>query len=104
MTGIIRHESIQSGKNTKPLSIVLINVDKLARINEESGRMAGDFVLVEFCELFKNHLRSSDSFGRWETTEFILVLSDTNVMAAGDRSPNASVTLSKVIRFVKCRP
>lgn len=83
MAGAIKHEIIQSGKNGKPLSIVLINVDNLARINEESGRMAGDLVLVEFCELIKNHLRSSDLFGRWEATEFILVLPDTNVVAAG---------------------
>lgn len=82
MADAIKHEIIQSEKNGKPLSIVLINVDNLARINEESGRATGDIVLVEFCELVKNHLRSSDLFGRWEDTEFILVLPDTNVVAA----------------------
>lgn len=81
--GAIEHEIIQSDKHGKPLSIVLINIDNLARINEESGRMAGDIVLVEFCELVKNHLRSSDLFGRWEATEFILALPNTNVVAAG---------------------
>ncbi len=83
MTGAIKHEISQSDRYGKPLSIVLINVDNLARINEESGRKAGDIVLVEFCELVKNHLRSSDLFGRWEATEFILALPDTNVVAAG---------------------
>ena len=82
LAGAFKHEITQSGNSGKPLSIVLINVDNLARINEESGKAAGDIVLVKFCELVKNHLRSSDLFGRWEDTEFILVLPDTNVVAA----------------------
>lgn len=95
MTGAIKHEISQSDRYGKPLSIVLINVDNLARINEESGRKAGDIVLVEFCELVKNHLRSSDLFGRWEATEFILALPDTNVVAAGQIA-NVSVTPRKL--------
>ena len=83
MADAIQQKITLSEKNGNPLSIVLINIDHLARINEKSGRTAGDIVLVEFCELVKNHLRSTDLFGRWDASDFILALPDTNVVAAG---------------------
>lgn len=82
METLFANEVAQSGKNGKHLSVVLINIDNFTRINDEWGRGAGDIVLVEFCELIRNHLRSSDLFGRWEDRQFLLILPDTNVVIA----------------------
>ena len=80
MTSIFKNEISVCERKGKPLTVVLINIDDFSKINREWGETTGDIVLVEFCELVKNHLRSSDRLGKWEDREFILVLPDTNLV------------------------
>lgn len=81
----------------KAITVVLVNIDDFSRINEKWGRKTGDIVLVEFCELVKNHLRSSDRFGRWEDREFILVLPDTNVVIGSQIAERIRVAIENRI-------
>ena len=66
-------------KNGSSTTVVLMNIDNFARINEEWGQFSSNIVLAEFCQLILKHLRSSDLFGKWSEREFILLLPDTNL-------------------------
>ena len=66
-------------KNDSSTTVVLMNIDNFARINEEWGQFSSNIVLAEFCQLILKHLRSSDLFGKWSEKEFILLLPDTNL-------------------------
>lgn len=66
-------------KNGSSTTVVLMNIDNFARINEEWGQFSSNIVLAEFCQLILKHLRSSDLFGKWSEKEFILLLPDTNL-------------------------
>lgn len=56
------------------MSILFIDVDDLALINEEFGHLAGDKVLIFLANTFKNSVRDGDKVYRYGEEEFIIVL------------------------------
>ncbi len=64
----------RSRREKKPLSIALIDIDNLRELNEHSGRAAGDRVLQDSVRRISACLRRTDSFGRYGTDEFLVVL------------------------------
>lgn len=62
-----------------PLSLAFIDVDNLKRINDRYGHAAGDAVLVEMAQIFKQQMRSSDTLARWGGDEFVLLLPNTTL-------------------------
>lgn len=61
------------------LSVLLINVDGLARINNTLGTEAGDYVLGEIGSLLRRNTRSIDVVGRWDRDDFIILTVDRNL-------------------------
>jgi len=61
------------------LSMLLINVDGLSRVNESLGQEAGDYVLGEIGTLLRRHTRSIDVVGRWDHDDFIILTVDRNL-------------------------
>ena len=60
-----------------PLSIVLFSLDELRSINEGFGQRAGDAALGLLTELLRDHVRREDTFGRWGTKNFAVLLPGT---------------------------
>ena len=56
------------------LVIVLMDLDRFKRINDEHGHSAGDATLVAFAQVLKTHTRRSDLSARFGGEEFIAVL------------------------------
>ena len=50
----------------RPLSVMMVDVDGLKRINEETHRLFGSYVLREVGELLSKSLRRCDSVFRYE--------------------------------------
>lgn len=63
-------------------SVVLIDVDRTRRINDEHGHLAGDEVLTQVARRLASALRSEDIAGRWGGDEFLVVLPHTPVDGA----------------------
>ena len=61
-----------------PMSIALLDLDHFKKINDKFGHDAGDQVLVTFCQMVRDNIRSSDIFGRFGGEEFILCLPSTH--------------------------
>ncbi len=71
-----------------PLSLLLIDVDKLKDINDEFGHQAGDWALVAVAEGIKRSIRTTDFAGRFGGDEFTIVAPSTTLqhaMELGDR-------------------
>lgn len=81
MERLIQEES-RSQRHRRAFSVILVNVDDLARINEVHGRHVGDELLVEIaCEL-QHCVRSEDVCGRWRGDEFMFLLPETELEGA----------------------
>lgn len=73
----------------RPLSVMMVDVDGLKRINEETHRLFGSYVLREVGELLSKSLRRCDSVFRYEADEFVVILPETTpegAMIAAERT------------------
>jgi diguanylate cyclase (GGDEF)-like protein len=62
---------------SRPIALLLFDLDRFKRINDTYGHHAGDAVLIEFCRLATSLLRPTDLFGRVGGEEFAGLLLDT---------------------------
>jgi len=88
LTGIYNRETMFShGKRElsramrygHSLSLVLIDIDQLKQINDESGHYAGDEIIKTLSDLLLESCRQSDVLGRLSSKEFLLILPETDV-------------------------
>lgn len=91
LTGAVNRRGLLDGlqqqvdrarRSSRPLSVVMFDLDHFKRVNDELGHLAGDRALRGFAELVRSGLRSSDLLGRYGGEEFVLVLQDTNLADA----------------------
>ena len=67
----------------RPISIVLIDVDKFKVFNDTKGHQAGDHLLVMLGNIFTSEIRAElDSAYRYGGDEFVLLLPDTRMEGA----------------------
>lgn len=52
----------------------MLDVNKLKRVNDEHGHLAGDSLLQQFAQELRSAMRSSDVVGRWGGDEFVIVM------------------------------
>lgn len=72
----LRFERIleKSQKNNTTHSLLLIDLDQFKLVNDACGHAAGDRLLIELSELFKNLLRKRDTLARLGGDEFAIIL------------------------------
>jgi diguanylate cyclase (GGDEF)-like protein len=75
---IFEQEFIRARRYGFPLSVAMLDLDHFKSINDSFGHDAGDEVLREFCQMVREHLRLTDSFGRWGGEEFIIIFPHTS--------------------------
>jgi diguanylate cyclase (GGDEF)-like protein len=67
----------RSRRSGRPLSVMMFDVDRLKRINDEHGHLAGDALLASVAGQVTATLRASDIKCRWGGDEFLIILPDT---------------------------
>ena len=68
-SGIEKHK-----ENRAPLSIIMFDIDKFKRVNDDFGHLVGDDVIKGFSEVLLQSCRNYDVVARYGGEEFILVM------------------------------
>jgi diguanylate cyclase (GGDEF)-like protein len=91
LTGLFNHrhfhetlafELRRSARSDHPLSVIMIDVDHFKAYNDRNGHPAGDSVLRQLAEVFRQHLRAVDVVARYGGEEFAVLLLDTDTAGA----------------------
>src|SRR5204863_2272529 len=85
-------ELARSSRYDRPLSLVMLDIDRFRAINENLGHLGGDFTLRELAARIKGNVRKEELFARYGGEEFAVVLPETTCEGA--------VRLSERIRRV----
>lgn len=67
-------EVARSQRHQRPLSVLMLDLDRFKRINDEHGHLCGDHVLRELSNRIRHTVRREDLFARFGGEEFTLVL------------------------------
>ncbi|HTD43832.1 MAG TPA: diguanylate cyclase, partial [Bryobacteraceae bacterium] len=71
---ILQREMARSGREKRPVGLVLADLDHFKAINDTYGHFAGDAVLREFVRRMTSSMRPYDAIGRYGGEEFLFVL------------------------------
>ncbi len=76
------HEMLDSNikmsrRYSRPLSLIMLDIDNFKSINDAYGHPFGDDVLTEVAECIKTTVRDSDIVGRYGGEEFIVICPET---------------------------
>jgi diguanylate cyclase (GGDEF)-like protein len=77
-------EIASAAREGRPLSVGLVDIDGLRRVNDGWGHLEGDRCLREVALAMERSLRATDRCFRWGGDEFVLVLPGSDQAAADD--------------------
>jgi len=93
--GHLVRELRRSKRYRKPLSLLAVDLDNLGAINAECGEPFGDFVIRQAAQIVKENVRSTDTVGRGEVCNFMIVLPECPVQSAHPLADRLRVAVEK---------
>jgi two-component system cell cycle response regulator len=81
-------ELARATRESRPLGVVIVDLDHFKLINDTHGHLAGDAVLREAARRMQNSIRQYDSIGRYGGEEFLILFpgcSEADTFAQADR-------------------
>jgi diguanylate cyclase (GGDEF)-like protein len=75
-------EVARSSRHRRPLSLVMIDIDRFKTVNDDIGHLGGDYTLREIANLIKPRVRREDLFARYGGEEFALILVEAPLAGA----------------------
>jgi diguanylate cyclase (GGDEF)-like protein len=76
----IDREMARCSRYSRPLALIMFDLDHFKKVNDEFGHLAGDFVLKKLASsILTKNIRKEDVFARYGGEEFVIVLPDTPV-------------------------
>jgi len=82
----LEREFSRANRNKTSLAIVMMDLDHFKRFNDTFGHQAGDTILRAFGDLLKRNTRGQDIACRYGGEEFALVLTDSTLAGALQRT------------------
>ncbi|MEZ9407039.1 diguanylate cyclase [Vibrio sp. 10N.286.48.F5] len=98
-TEIIRRiKRVKRCKGTdKQHVLVLLDLDKFKKINDEHGHPTGDRALVHISDQIRKHLVNGELFGRLGGEEFVIMLTDTPPAEVRERVEELHYAISSTV-------
>lgn len=78
----LQGELRRARRTSRPLSVLMFDIDHFKTINDEFGHLSGDAVLAEVGTQLTQVLRSTDVQCRYGGDEFLMILPDTPALGA----------------------
>ena len=75
-------ELARSSRHHRPLSLIMLDIDRFKSINDEFGHLGGDFALRELANRLKGNIRKEELLARYGGEEFTCVLPETTLEGA----------------------
>ena len=75
---LLQNEIASAERNSRPLSLMMADIDRFKEINDRLGHLTGDFVLGEVAKILRSCIRGSDYIVRHGGDEFLLILPETD--------------------------
>jgi diguanylate cyclase (GGDEF)-like protein len=89
----LRVEGVRSRRSTEPLSLLLVDLDHLKKINDTHGHQAGDAAIRHVADILTRRRRATDLPGRLGGEEFALLMPAT-------AKEGAVLTAERIVREV----
>jgi diguanylate cyclase (GGDEF)-like protein len=78
----IAGEISRAERERKPLSCIMLDIDRFKQVNDTLGHQGGDEVLRELSTMLRQSVRAYDIVARWGGEEFLLILPGADLEAA----------------------
>jgi two-component system, cell cycle response regulator len=76
------HEIERATRFSRPLAVLMLDLDRFKAINDEHGHQIGDAVLIELAGRMRAEVREVDTVARYGGEEFVIVLPETDAVGA----------------------
>jgi diguanylate cyclase (GGDEF)-like protein len=93
-TSILEREVVRVQRYGKPLSLTMYDLDNFKRVNDTFGHGVGDAVLQAVTRLVKESIRGADVVARWGGEEFMVLMPETDLQAAGKASEKLRLAIA----------
>jgi diguanylate cyclase (GGDEF)-like protein len=70
----LEKEIARSRRESRPLSVIMTDIDRFKQLNDSHGHQAGDLVLSEIASRLSSSLRTTEWVGRYGGEEFLIVV------------------------------
>jgi diguanylate cyclase (GGDEF)-like protein len=70
-------ELARTARHNRPVALIMFDIDRFKKINDELGHLGGDFTLRELATAVKGSIRKEELFARYGGEEFAIVLPET---------------------------
>jgi diguanylate cyclase (GGDEF)-like protein/MYXO-CTERM domain-containing protein len=91
-------ESVRASREGVPLSVGLVDVDNLRRINDGYGHLEGDSSLRDVARAMERSVRAGDRCFRWGGDEFVVVMPGTELDTARQVLTRMTDTVAETCR------
>jgi diguanylate cyclase (GGDEF)-like protein/PAS domain S-box-containing protein len=91
---LLAAEFSRRSRDGRPFAMLLLDIDHFKAINDRFGHPAGDAVLRSLVQSCQTALRPIDMVVRWGGEEFLVVLPDTDAVAAMSAAERVRVALA----------
>lgn len=92
----IAGEISRAERERKPLSCIMLDIDRFKQVNDTMGHQAGDQVLRELSAVLRQSVRAYDIVARWGGEEFLVVLPGADLEAARQLAERIRVGVQKL--------
>lgn len=79
-----------------PLTLIIADLDRFKRVNDNYGHLTGDNVLKLLSKLLRKHIKGKDIAGRFGGEEFIMALSETKMDGGFALAEQIRISLEKM--------
>lgn len=81
----LTREMARAKRESRPLTLLMLDIDHFKQLNDEHGHAAGDQALMVFSKLLINSMRKEDVVCRWGGEEFLIMMPGLALMDAHRR-------------------